>query len=64
MSQEIVNTLNKNIFKDKHPKPLEYAKTLEALWEQCCLYSGNRHCTENANRITAVKNKGKNPQFN
>jgi hypothetical protein len=31
MLQEIVDTFNKNIFKDKHPKPLEYAKILEAL---------------------------------
>jgi hypothetical protein len=30
MLQEMIDTLDKNVFKDKHPKPLEYAKTLEA----------------------------------
>jgi hypothetical protein len=30
MLQEMVDTLDKNISKDKHPKPLDYAKTLEA----------------------------------
>jgi hypothetical protein len=64
MSQEMVDTLDKSVSKDKHPKPLDYAKTLEASWEQCCLCSGNECCTENANHITAVKNKGKDPQFN
>jgi hypothetical protein len=62
--QEMVDTLDKNVSKDKHPKPLDYAKTLEALWEQRRLRSGNGRRTENANRITAVKNKGKDSQFN
>jgi hypothetical protein len=64
MSQEIVNTLDKNVSKDKHPKPLDYAKTLEALWKQRRLRSGNGRRTKNANHITAAKNKGKDPQFN
>jgi hypothetical protein len=64
MSQEIVDTTDTSISADKHPKPLDYAKTLEALWEQRRLRSSNGCRTENANRITAVKNKGKDPQFN
>jgi oligoendopeptidase F len=64
MSQEMVDTTDTSISADKHPKPLDYAKTLEASWEQRRLRSGNGRCTENANRITAVKNKGKDPQFN
>jgi hypothetical protein len=63
MAQEMVNTMDKSISKDKHSKPLEYAKTLEALWEQRRLRSSGRRM-ENANRITAVKNKRKDPQFN
>jgi hypothetical protein len=64
MLQEMVDTLDKSISKDKHPKPLDYAKMLEASWEQRRLCSGNERRTKNANRITAVKNKGKDPQFN
>jgi hypothetical protein len=64
MAQEMVDTLDKNISKDKHSKPLEYAKMLKASWKQCRLCSSNGCCTKNANRITAVKNKGKDPQFN
>jgi hypothetical protein len=64
MAQEMVDTTDTSIPANKHPKPLDYAKTLEALWEQRCLCSGNGRCTENANCITAVKNKGKDPQFN
>jgi hypothetical protein len=64
MAQEMVNTINTSVPADKHPKPLDYAKTLEASWEQRRLRSGNGRRTENANRITAVKNKGKDPQFN
>jgi hypothetical protein len=30
MSQEMVNTTDTNVSRDKYPKPLEYAKTLEA----------------------------------
>jgi hypothetical protein len=33
MVQEMVNTTNINVSRDKYPKPLEYAKTLEASWE-------------------------------
>jgi hypothetical protein len=64
MSQEMVDTTDTNVSRDKYLKPLEYAKTLEASWEQRRLRSGNGRCTENANRITAVKNKGKDSQFN
>jgi hypothetical protein len=64
MLQEMVNTSLSSTPDSKKPKPMEYAKTLEVLWEQHCLCSGNGRCTKNANRITAVKNKGKNPQFN
>jgi hypothetical protein len=64
MSQEMVDTTDTSISTDKHPKPLDYAKMLEASWEQCRLRSGNRRRTKDANRITAVKNKGKDPQFN
>jgi hypothetical protein len=64
MSQEMVDTTDTNMSRDKYPKLLEYAKTLEASWKQRRPCSGNERCTENANRITAVKNKGKDPQFN
>jgi hypothetical protein len=64
MAQEMVDTTDTNVSRDKYPKPLEYAKTLEASWKQRRLRSGNVCRTENANRITAVKNKGKDPQFN
>jgi hypothetical protein len=64
MSQEMVDTTDTNVSRDKYPKPLEYAKTLKASWEQRRLCSSNGRRTENANRITAVKNKGKDPQFN
>jgi hypothetical protein len=65
MSQEMVNTTLASTPASKKPKPLDYAKTLEAAWEQRRLRgSGNGRRTENANRITAVKNKGKDPQFN
>jgi hypothetical protein len=61
MNQEMVDTTDTSVSTNKHPKLLNYAKMLEASWEQCCLCSGNGRCTENANRITAVKNKGKDP---
>jgi hypothetical protein len=64
MSQEMVDTTDTSIAANKHPKPLDYIKTLEALWEQRCLRSSNRRHTENANHITTVKNKEKDPQFN
>jgi hypothetical protein len=64
MAQEMVDTTDTSVPADKHPKPLDYAKTLESSWEQRRLRSGNGRHTENANRITAVKNKGKDPQFN
>jgi hypothetical protein len=64
MSQEMVDTSLSSTPDSKKPKPLEYAKTLEASWEQRRLRSGNGRRTENANRITTVKNKGKDPQFN
>jgi hypothetical protein len=64
MAQEMVDTTDTNVLRDKYPKPLEYTKTLEASWEQCRLRSGNGRHTENTNCITAVKNKGKDPQFN
>jgi hypothetical protein len=64
MSQEMVDTMDTNVSRDKYLKPLEYAKTLEASWEQRRLRSGNGRRTKNTNRITAVKNKGKDPQFN
>jgi hypothetical protein len=64
MAQEMVDTTDTNVSRDKYPKPLEYAKTLEASWEQCRLCSGNERHTKNANYITAVKNKRKDPQFN
>jgi hypothetical protein len=64
MSQEMVNTALASTPDAKKPKPLDYVKTLEAAWEQRRLRSGNGRRTENANRITAVKNKGKDPQFN
>jgi hypothetical protein len=64
MAQEMVDTTDTNMSRDKYPKPLEYAKTLEASWEQRRLRSGNGRRTKNANRITTVKNKGKDPQFN
>jgi hypothetical protein len=64
MSQEMVDTTDSKVDVKKHPKPLDYAKTLEAAWEQRHLRSGNGRRTENANCITAVKNKGKDPQFN
>jgi hypothetical protein len=60
----MVDTTNTSVSANKHPKPLDYAKTLEAAWEQHCLRSGNGRHTKNANCITAVKNKGKDPQFN
>jgi hypothetical protein len=64
MSQEMVDTALTSTLAFKKPKPLEYAKTLEATWEQCRLCSSNGHCTGNANCITTVKNKRKDPQFN
>jgi hypothetical protein len=65
MSQEMVDTTLATTPASKKPKPLDYAKTLEAAWEQRRLRgSGNGRRTENANHITAVKNKGKDPQFN
>jgi hypothetical protein len=64
MAQEMVNTTDTNVSRDKYPKPLEYAKTLEASWEQRRLRSGNGRRIKNANRITAIKNKRKDPQFN
>jgi hypothetical protein len=64
MSQEMVNTALASTPASKKPKPLDYVKTLEATWEQYHLHSGNRCRTENANHITMVKNKEKDPQFN
>jgi hypothetical protein len=33
MSQEMVDTTDTNVSRNKYSKPLEYAKTLEASWE-------------------------------
>jgi oligoendopeptidase F len=37
MAQEMVDTTDTSVPANKHPKPLDYAKTLEASWEQRCL---------------------------